>query len=108
MHDGACADLHIAANCDAAHQNGARADQATVANARRGAAGFADRDILINAAIAADAGKAGDINAMQAVRELGVELNYNVRMILGTDEESGSGDIAYYYAREPYAPSMPT
>lgn len=42
--------------------------------------------------------------AMQAVRELGVELNYNVRMILGTDEESGSGDIAYYYAREPYAP----
>ena len=23
---------------------------------------------------------------------------------MGTDEESGSSDIAYYYAREPYAP----
>ena len=42
--------------------------------------------------------------AMQAVRELGVPLKHNVRLILGTDEESGSADLAYYYAREPYAP----
>jgi len=42
--------------------------------------------------------------AMKAVRELGAELKSNVRLILGTDEESGSSDIAYYYSHEPYAP----
>ncbi len=43
------------------------------------------------------------ILAMKAVRDLG-GVSKNVRLILGTDEESGSADIAYYYAREPYAP----
>ena len=42
--------------------------------------------------------------AMKAVRDLGLPVSKNVRLILGTDEESGSEDIAYYYAREPYAP----
>ena len=42
--------------------------------------------------------------AMQAVRDLGVPLNRNVRLLMGTDEESGSEDIAYYYSKEPYAP----
>lgn len=42
--------------------------------------------------------------AMKAVRDLGVPLAAGVRLILGTDEESGSGDVAYYYAREPHAP----
>ena len=42
--------------------------------------------------------------AMQAVRDLGVRLKKNVRLLLGTDEESGSEDIAYYYSKEPYAP----
>ena len=42
--------------------------------------------------------------AMQAVKELGVPLKHNVRLILGTDEESGSEDLAYYYGKEPYAP----
>ena len=42
--------------------------------------------------------------AMKAVRELGLPVSANARLILGTDEESGSEDIAYYYAREPYAP----
>ena len=42
--------------------------------------------------------------AMKAVRDLGLPLSANVRCILGTDEESGSADIAYYYAREPYDP----
>ena len=41
--------------------------------------------------------------AMKAVRDLG-GVAKNVRLILGTDEESGSADIAYYYAHEPYAP----
>ncbi len=42
--------------------------------------------------------------AMKAVRDLSLPLSKNVRVVLGTDEESGSSDIAYYYAREPYAP----
>lgn len=42
--------------------------------------------------------------AMKAVRDLGLSLSANVRFILGTDEESGSDDISYYYAKEPYAP----
>ena len=42
--------------------------------------------------------------AMQAVRDLGVPLQHNVRLLLGTDEESGSSDIEYYYGKEPYAP----
>lgn len=41
--------------------------------------------------------------AMKAVRELG-GTEKNVRLILGTDEESGSADLEYYYGREPYAP----
>ena len=42
--------------------------------------------------------------AMEAVRELGLPVTKNARLILGTDEESGSEDIAHYYAREPFAP----
>ncbi len=42
--------------------------------------------------------------AMQCVKELGIPLTKNVRAILGTDEESGSEDIAYYYSKEPFAP----
>lgn len=42
--------------------------------------------------------------AMRCVKDLGIPLKNNVRLILGTDEESGSQDIAYYFAREPYAP----
>lgn len=42
--------------------------------------------------------------AMKALRDLAIPLSKNARLILGTDEESGSSDIAYYYAREPYAP----
>lgn len=42
--------------------------------------------------------------AMRAIRELGIELPRNVRLILGSDEESGSDDIAYYYDIEKPAP----
>lgn len=42
--------------------------------------------------------------AMRAVRELGVPLKKNVRLILGSDEECGSGDIAYYFAHKEHAP----
>ncbi len=37
---------------------------------------------------------------MKAVRDLNIPLSYNVRLIVGADEESGSSDIAYYYQKE--------
>ena len=42
--------------------------------------------------------------AMRAVKELNLPLKKNVRLILGTDEECGSSDIAHYYAVEKEAP----
>ena len=43
--------------------------------------------------------------AMACVRELaGDKLRRNARLILGTDEETGSRDIRYYYSREKSAP----
>ncbi|MBQ2061287.1 MAG: Sapep family Mn(2+)-dependent dipeptidase [Oscillospiraceae bacterium] len=42
--------------------------------------------------------------AMLAVRDLGLPMRKGVRLILGTDEESGSADIAYYYQRQSEAP----
>ncbi len=42
--------------------------------------------------------------AMRAVKELGIPLTKNCRLILGTDEECGSADIAHYYSEEPEAP----
>ncbi|HIQ74906.1 MAG TPA: dipeptidase PepV [Candidatus Cottocaccamicrobium excrementipullorum] len=41
---------------------------------------------------------------MRAVKELGIPLTKNCRLILGTDEECGSSDIAHYYDEEPEAP----
>ena len=35
--------------------------------------------------------------AMKAVRDLGFELDKDVRLILGSDGECGSSDIAYYF-----------
>lgn len=42
--------------------------------------------------------------AMRAVKELGIPLNKNVRLILGTDEECGGTDIDHYYQIEKEAP----
>lgn len=42
--------------------------------------------------------------AMRAVKELGIPLKKNTRLILGTDEECGSSDIAHYYKVEKEAP----
>ena len=42
--------------------------------------------------------------ALRAIKELGIPVNKNVRLILGTDEECGSSDIAHYYAVEKEAP----
>ncbi len=42
--------------------------------------------------------------AMRAVKEMNIPLTKNVRLILGTDEECGSSDIAHYYSVEKEAP----
>lgn len=42
--------------------------------------------------------------AMRCVKELGLPVTKNVRLILGTDEECGSSDIAHYYSEEEEAP----
>lgn len=42
--------------------------------------------------------------AMRAVKELGIPLTKNVRVILGSDEECGSSDLQYYYSKEKEAP----
>lgn len=42
--------------------------------------------------------------AMKAVTELDIPLSHNVRLIMGTDEESGFSDIHWYYEIHPYAP----
>ena len=42
--------------------------------------------------------------AMRCVRELELPLTKNVKLIMGTDEETGSRDIEHYYATHPFAP----
>lgn len=42
--------------------------------------------------------------AMRAIKESGIELSKSVRLILGSDEECGSGDLEYYYQKEVEAP----
>lgn len=42
--------------------------------------------------------------AMRTVKELGLPVTKNCRLILGSDEECGSSDIPHYYAVEPEAP----
>ena len=42
--------------------------------------------------------------AMKAVKDLGIPLRRNVRLIAGTDEETGFRDVKWYYSRHPYAP----
>ena len=43
--------------------------------------------------------------AAKAVKDLGIALSKNCWVILGTDEESGSSDIAHYYKLEKEAPA---
>ncbi|MDY3767397.1 MAG: Sapep family Mn(2+)-dependent dipeptidase [Lachnospiraceae bacterium] len=42
--------------------------------------------------------------AMKAIKDLGIPLKKNVRLILGADEECGSSDLKYYYGIEEEAP----
>lgn len=42
--------------------------------------------------------------AMKAMKDLGIPLQKNARIIFGTDEETGFRDIHWYYDKHPYAP----
>ncbi|MCD8021699.1 MAG: M20/M25/M40 family metallo-hydrolase [Lachnospiraceae bacterium] len=42
--------------------------------------------------------------ALRAIRELGIPMKKGVRLVLGSDEECGSGDLRYYYGIEKEAP----
>ena len=44
--------------------------------------------------------------AMYALKKLGVSLSQNVRFIVGTDEENGSADLAYYRKKEALPPRL--
>lgn len=46
------------------------------------------------------------LHAMCAVKEIRPQLKSNVRLIFGTDEESGSEDIRHYFAIEPPPPHV--
>lgn len=65
-----------------------------------------ERDgVLYGRGVADDKGPAvAAIYALRAVQELEIPLKKSVRLILGTDEENGSGCIAHYYASESEAP----
>ena len=64
-----------------------------------------DGDLLYGRGVLDDKGPAlAALLALRCVRELGLPLSRNARLILGTDEETGSRDSAHYYAAHPYAP----
>lgn len=42
--------------------------------------------------------------AMRAVKEMGIPLKHNARILFGTDEETGFRDVDWYYENHPYAP----
>ena len=44
--------------------------------------------------------------AMMAVRDCGIKLKDNVRFIVGTNEENGSGDLKYYLNKESMPPKL--
>lgn len=44
--------------------------------------------------------------AMRAVKELGIPLQHGVRLILGTNEENGSADLAYYRQQHELPPMV--
>lgn len=50
-------------------------------------------------------GAVAALYAMRCVKELGLPVSRGCRLILGTDEESGSSDIEHYYKRERPAPN---
>lgn len=46
------------------------------------------------------------ITAMRIIKESGIPIKKNARLILGSNEENGSADMAYYTAEEPFPPML--
>lgn len=68
-----------------------------------------DGDIIYGRGVNDDKGPAvAAMLAMRCVRELGFPMSGNVKLILGTDEETGSRDIRHYYSAHPFAPNSVT
>lgn len=64
-----------------------------------------DGNIIYGRGVSDDKGPAvAAMLAMRCVRELGLPLTGNVKLVLGTDEETGSRDIHHYYSAHPFAP----
>ena len=64
-----------------------------------------DGDLLYGRGVADDKGPVlTALYAMRCVRDLGLPMTHGVRLIMGSDEESGSQDIQYYYSKEKPAP----
>ena len=64
-----------------------------------------DGDLIYGRGTDDDKGPAvASLLAMRCIKELGIPLKGNVKLILGTDEESGSKDLAHYFASHPFAP----
>ena len=66
-----------------------------------------ETDKLIGRGTSDDKGPAvAALYAMRAVKELGIPLRSGVRLILGTDEENGSEDMAYYMQKHTLPPMV--
>ena len=88
--------LHILGHLDVVGEGGGWAHDPYAVEEKDG--------LLSGRGVADDKGPvAAALLAMKCVRDLGVELPFNAKLIMGTDEESGSEDIAYYYKKVPYA-----
>ncbi|MBQ5316337.1 MAG: Sapep family Mn(2+)-dependent dipeptidase [Oscillospiraceae bacterium] len=46
------------------------------------------------------------ITAMRMIKDMGIPLKRNVRLILGSNEENGSADIEYYLTKESFPPML--
>jgi len=64
-----------------------------------------DGDLMYGRGTDDDKGPAvASLLAMRCIKELGIPLKGNVKLILGTDEESGSSDLRHYFSKHPFAP----
>lgn len=64
-----------------------------------------DGDLIYGRGTDDDKGPAvASLLAMRCIKELGIPLKGNVKLILGTDEESGSKDLKHYFANHPFSP----
>jgi succinyl-diaminopimelate desuccinylase len=60
-----------------------------------------ESDRIIGRGTSDDKGAAvAALYAMKAVKDLNIPISKNCRLILGTDEECGSGDLKYYFSKE--------